>query len=135
MNSSATMRPMSDSDYELTLKKDPDAFITGLCCNMANAGAIGSDGLLRRQREIFRKWLANYNFAFRDTIAKSVETSSALKMADTMLQVQIEASINALSSLPIRKNWYGREVVDLKKVTQMLKDLKAKRPNATARSN
>lgn len=114
---------LTAADWDTLFTKDPARFIEALVTNILYAAEGDKEVILNRQRLVFEKWLALYNQAYRDVIAKSVSTSYAQRQALAVRQAEQRGRIAALSSLPLKKSLL-KQTVDLEGVVSLLRELK-----------
>lgn len=118
------------SDWHTLFTRDPATFfeaiiITLLWDKQAPGGNIDHE-LIARQKFVFERWHKYFEANLRHDIEIELGLVKTKATADYQ-NGYLAGQINALANLPMRNGALGKSV-DLNKVTEILRQLKAKEP-------
>jgi hypothetical protein len=124
-----TKDQIKSGDWQTLFTRDPATFFESVLINIlwdkSGAGKIDHE-LINRQRFIFERWHKYFEANLRADIEKELGLIKSKATADYQ-NGHIAGQIHALTNLPIKAGALGKSV-DLKAVTELLRQLKAEEP-------
>lgn len=115
----------NDSDYETLFTKDPAYFIEAILINVTLSDNAVS---IEKQKEIFLKWIGFYANSVREEAKAEFSRGSALRMLEERNEGKREGMLYAFTHLPFKPSLIGPDKIDMVKVQQVIKKLKAQEP-------
>lgn len=124
-----TKEQLLSGDLSTLFTRDPNTFFEAVLINILwdneRPGQVDHE-LIARQRAIFERWFKFFETNLRHDIEKELELAKTKATADYQ-NGHIAGQIYALTNLPIKSGALGKSV-DLKAVTELLRQLKAQEP-------
>lgn len=124
-----TRDQLLSGDWNTLFTRDPATFFEAVLINILwndQAPAKIDHELIARQKFIFERWHKYFESNLRHDIEKELGLVKSKATADYQLG-HLAGQIYALTNLPIKSGALGKSV-DLRAVTELLRQLKAKEP-------
>lgn len=123
-----TRAQLLESDFDTLFTRDPATFFEAVLINILwdKTPASIDQAVLARQKLVFERWHKYFEANLRRDIEKELGLIKTKATADYQ-NGYLAGQINALANLPMRNGALGKSV-DLNKVTELLRQLKAQEP-------
>lgn len=124
-----TRDQLLSGDWSTLFTRDPATFFEAVLINILWDNQVPDKidhELIARQKFVFERWHKYFESNLRHDIEQELGLAKTKATADYQ-NGYVAGQINALTNLPLRNGALGKSV-DLNKVTEILRQLKAKEP-------